>query len=85
MDGDEDSLSSGSELAEEADDVEGGLAVEPRGGLVKEEQQLGLGSELDSNGDPLARLHAYPIASAERRRRRDRDGATHRDQIQELR
>ena len=28
MDGDEDSLASGSELAEEADDVEGGLAVE---------------------------------------------------------
>lgn len=48
MDGDEDGLSSGCELAEEANDVVSRLAIETRGGFVEEEEQLRLGCEFDT-------------------------------------
>jgi hypothetical protein len=49
MDGAEDRLAGGGELSKESDDIEGGLSVETRGGLVKEEEKLRLRSKLNSN------------------------------------
>jgi hypothetical protein len=57
MDGAEDALASGSQLAQEPDDVEGALAIETRRRLVEEEQQLGLGRELDADRETLTRLN----------------------------
>lgn len=41
-------------LLEETSDTEGTGRVETRGGLIEEEQEVGLGSELNTNGDKLA-------------------------------
>jgi hypothetical protein len=57
MDGAEDALASGSQLAQEPDDIEGALAIETRRRLVEEEQQLGLGRELDADRETLTRLN----------------------------
>ena len=43
VDGAEDALAGGGELAEESNDVEGGLGVETGGGLVEEEEEFGFG------------------------------------------
>lgn len=49
MDRAKDSLAGGSKFAEEADNVEGGLRVETRSGLVEEEEEFGFGSELNTD------------------------------------
>jgi hypothetical protein len=54
MDGTQDSLTCGSQLTEETNDVEGALRVETRGRLVQEEKEFGLGGELDTNGYTFA-------------------------------
>ncbi|GKT49565.1 uncharacterized protein ColSpa_09746 [Colletotrichum spaethianum] len=52
----ENGLSGGGQLPKEAHNVEGALAVQTGGGLVEEEEELGLGGQLDTNGDTLALL-----------------------------
>lgn len=54
MDGAEDGLPGGGELAEKTDDVKGGLRVETRRRFVEEQEELGLGGEFDADGDSLA-------------------------------
>lgn len=51
-------LTGGSELPQEPNNIEGRLAVETRCGLVKEEQELRLGSQLDTDGESLPGLDA---------------------------
>lgn len=68
MDGAEDRLAGGGELSEESDDVEGGLSVETRGGLVEEEEKLRLRSKLDSDA----------VQEEERNSERRRKGPTER-------
>ncbi|KAF1738372.1 hypothetical protein CRV24_000297 [Beauveria bassiana] len=58
VDGADDGLARGAELAQEADNGKGRLGVEPGRGLVEEEQQRRLGGELDANGQPLLLLDA---------------------------
>lgn len=45
----EDCLSRGGELAEEADNVEGGLGVEAGGGFVEEEEEFGFSCQFNAN------------------------------------
>lgn len=54
VDGAQDSLAAGRELADERGHGPGGLAVEARGGLVEEEQEVGLGSKLHTNSQAFA-------------------------------
>ena len=54
VDSDEDGLADVGELAEETDGVVGGLAIETGGGLVEEDEDAGLGDQLDTNGHTLA-------------------------------
>ncbi|GKT65725.1 hypothetical protein ColTof4_03509 [Colletotrichum tofieldiae] len=56
VDGAENGLSGGGQLLEEAHNVEGALAVKTGGGLVEEEEELGLGGQLDTDGHTLALL-----------------------------
>lgn len=55
-------LASSCELAEEAHNVVRRLPVETRGRLVQEQEQVGLGSKLDTDGDTLARLNRETVA-----------------------
>ncbi|PMB69223.1 hypothetical protein BM221_003861 [Beauveria bassiana] len=57
VDGDEHRLPDGGELAQKLDGAVGRLPVEARRGLVEEDEDAGLGHELDANGDALALLH----------------------------
>lgn len=54
VNGAEDSLAGGSELAEELKDIPGCLRVEAGGGLVKEEQKIGLGDEFNTDSQTLS-------------------------------
>lgn len=54
MDGTQDGLTGGSKFSQETDNVEGALTVETGSRLVQEEQELGLGSQLDTDGKSLS-------------------------------
>lgn len=54
MDGAEDGLAVAAERVEEVEDGPGGLAVETRGGLVEEDEELGAGGEFDADGKTLS-------------------------------
>lgn len=54
VDGAEDGLAVVREAADEGGDGPGGLGVEPGGGLVEEEEEVGFAGELDSDGEAFA-------------------------------
>ena len=62
VDGAQHGLAGVGELAEEDADGPGALRVEAAGGLVEEEEQLGLGDELDADGEELALLDVEALA-----------------------
>ncbi|TKW53776.1 hypothetical protein CTA1_1208 [Colletotrichum tanaceti] len=62
VDGAEHGLARVGELAQERADGPRALRVEPAGGLVEEQEQLGLGRQLDADGQELALLHVEALA-----------------------
>jgi hypothetical protein len=62
VDGAEHGLSGVGKAAEQHADAPGALGVEAAGGFVQEEQQLGLGHELDADGQHLALLDVQAVA-----------------------
>jgi hypothetical protein len=65
VDGTEDLLAGRSKLSEETDQVVSGLTVETRGRLVEEEQEIGLGSKLDTDSDTLSSLDRETVTTAD--------------------
>ena len=63
MDGTQDFLTGGCELAEEPDDVECGLSVKAAGWFVEEQQQIRLRSKLDPDRDSLSSWGIVSIRS----------------------
>jgi hypothetical protein len=54
MNGTQDSLSVFSKLSEELKNVPRGLRVQPRSRFIEEQEQFGLGNELDTNSQSLS-------------------------------
>ena len=63
VDGTEDLLAGSGKLSKESDQVVGGLTVETGSGLVKEEQKIGFGGELYTDGDTLSRFDGKTVAT----------------------
>ena len=58
VDGAQNFLTGVAQFLEESDNVVGALAVETRGRLVQEQEQVGLGGELDTDSHSLTGFHA---------------------------
>lgn len=54
MDGTQDLLAGSSEFSKESNNVVGGLTIETGRRLVEEEQEVGFGGELDTDGNSLS-------------------------------
>jgi hypothetical protein len=81
VDGAQDGLTGSGELLEEANDVVGRLTIETTGRLVEEQQELRLGSELDTDGKTLPGLDTKTIAGETNHRV---GNVLHLEQLQDL-
>ena len=64
MDSTENLLAGSGELSQESDDIICALAVEATGRLIEEEQKLGLGRELNADGNSFSGWNATLVRAA---------------------